>query len=143
MGIDMQEDVVRQARSNLAQWGLSHRFEIVTGDIRDRRTGLGGAFDLITLYNNLYYFPLEERPALLRNLRTLLAPGGALALLSSMQGATSITADFDLILRSTQGCSPLPRLPELKQQLRAAGFRHVESVRLIPTEPLYGVVAIL
>jgi hypothetical protein len=143
VGIDMQEDVVRQARANLEQWGLSQRFEIVLGDIRDRRSDLGGQFDLLTLYNNLYYFPLEERSALLRTLRSLLASGGSLALLSSMQGTTSITADFDLILRSTQGCSPLPHLPELKRQLRAAGFPRVESVRLVPTEPLYGVIATL
>jgi 2-polyprenyl-3-methyl-5-hydroxy-6-metoxy-1,4-benzoquinol methylase len=141
MGLDMQEDVVRQARANLGQWGLADRFKVVLGDIRMPPPDVGGRYDLVTLYNNVYYFPVEERSALFKTLRALVSPGGALALLSSMQGTTPLAADFDLILRSTHGCSPLPRLTELKQQLSDAGFRRAEAVRLVPTEPFYGVIA--
>ncbi|MGA7730398.1 MAG: methyltransferase domain-containing protein [Chloroflexia bacterium] len=143
MGIDMQEDVVRQARDNLGQWGLVDRFKVVLGDIRMPPPDVGEGYDLVTLYNNVYYFPVEERGALFKTLRALVSPGGSLALLSSMQGTTPLAADFDLSLRSTQGCSPLPRLAGLKQQLQAAGFRRVESTRLVPTEPFYGVIATL
>jgi hypothetical protein len=71
----------------------------------------------------------------------LLAPGGTLAIVGSVQGATAMTADFDLALRSTEGCAPLPRLNELKKQLLAAGFREVNTTKLIPTEPFYGITA--
>jgi ubiquinone/menaquinone biosynthesis C-methylase UbiE len=139
-GLDMQEDAVALARGNLAWWGFTERFKVVLGDIRTL-PHLGGPFDLVTLYNNIYYFPVREREALFRTLRNLLNPGGSLALLSSMQGTTPLAADFDLILRSTQGCYPLPRLSDLKRELHEAGFRHVESTRLVPTEPFYGVIA--
>ena len=141
VGLDMQQDVVEQARANLSEWGLADRFKIVLGDIRNPPADLGGPFDLVTLYNNVYYFPLEERAALFKKLRSLLARRGSLALLSSMQGTTPLSADFDLILRSTQGCAPLPRLGDLREQLRAAGFVRVDVSRLVPTEPLYGLVA--
>lgn len=139
-GLDMQQDVVEQARANLAQWNINDRFNIVQGDIRNPPGDLGGPFDLITLYNNVYYFPVSERPALFKILCSLLAPNGSFALLSSMQGTTPITADFDLILRSTQGCAPLPRLTDLEAQIRAAGFSRVEATKLVPTEPFYGII---
>lgn len=141
IGLDMQEDVIRLAARNLKKWGLGERFKVVLGDIRKPPEVVGGGFDLVTLYNNVYYFPVEERVELFRQIRGLLGPGGRLALLSSMQGLTPLSADFDLILRSTVGCAPLPRLDELKNQLREAGFGEVSIVRLVPVEPFYGVVA--
>ncbi len=42
-------------------------------------------FDLITLVNLVYYFPVEQRPELFRVLRSRLAPGGSLAIVMNMQ----------------------------------------------------------
>jgi SAM-dependent methyltransferase len=137
----MQEDVVRLAAANMDAWGLQHRFKIVRGDITTPPSEMGDDFDLVTLYNNVYYFPVEERIDLFRGIGRLLRRGGKFALLSSMQGSTPLSADFDLILRSTVGCAPLPRLDELKEQLSQAGFADVKVARLVPLEPFYGLEA--
>ncbi len=81
------------------------------------------------------------RLGLFRTLRGLLKPGGRFAMVSSMQGMAPLSTDFELILRSTQECAPLPRVGELKGQLEAAGFSSVEVRRLVPIEPFYGVIA--
>ena len=141
VGLDMQADVVEHARANLARWGLRDRFAIIQADIRRPPAEVAGPFDLITLYNNIYYFPPEQRPALFRALGARLAPHGTFALVSSLQGPSLATVDFDLTLRSTRGCTPLPTLAELTEQLRQGGFRQVTTTQLIPLEPFYGVVA--
>lgn len=141
VGLDMQADVVEHARGNLARWGLGDRFTIIEADIRRPPATIDGPFDLVTLYNNIYYFPPEERPALFRALGARLAPQGTFALVSSLQGPSLATVDFDLALRSTRGCTPLPTLAELIDQLHQGGFRQVTHTQLIPLEPFYGVVA--
>lgn len=141
VAIDMQEEVVKQARANLSEWGIRDRFKLMAADVRHPPEELAGPFDLITLYNNVYYFALEERPALFRRLRSWLAPYGALAMVSLMQGSSFTAVDFDLTLRSTVGCAPLPEIDDLTRQLKEGGFSHVKKVRLMPWEHFYGVVA--
>src|SRR5205823_14755531 len=96
---------------------------------------------LVTLYNNIYYFTPEERITLFRDLRSRLEEGGALAIVTAMRDNTIAAAGFDLILRCTIGCTPLPELREITSQLRRSGFAHVESSKLAPLEALYGLVA--
>jgi SAM-dependent methyltransferase len=141
IGIDLQADVVRATSANLRTWGLDTRFTVMQADIRVPPGELNGPFDLLTLYNNIYYFPVAERPALLRGLHARLAPGGRLALVSVFQAPTVSAASFDLMLRSTAGCAPLPRLDELIVQLHDADFGEVRTSRLMPGQPFYGVVA--
>lgn len=141
IGIDIQRDVVERAARNLRSWGLDDRFKVMQLDIRDAGDRLGRDFDLITLYNNVYYFTLDERRDLFRGLRSRLAAGGALAVVSSVQGRGALTNDFDLILRSTAGCAPLPELRETERMLLEAGFRSVRSQRLALAQPLCGIIA--
>lgn len=142
VGIDMQPEVVEQARANLSEWGIHDRFNVMLGDIRHPPADLVGPFDLITLYNNLYYFVPEERIALFSTLRSLLAPDGSLAIACSMmQGNHITTVDLDLMYRSTMGCSWLPTLNEIILELHDSGFRHVRKNKLLPVEPFYGIVA--
>ncbi len=141
VGIDMQPEVVAMATSNLGSWGLGGRATIRTADVRSLTDGFDGPFDLITLYNNIYYFPTAQRTDLFSDLARRLAPGGAIALVSMMGRGSISSADLDLTVRSTIGCGPLPRLDELPGQLRKAGLTKIEQTRLIPPEPLYGMVA--
>jgi hypothetical protein len=60
---------------------------------------------------------------------------------SLFKANTVVSADMDLVLRSTQGISPLPEKGELQAILRNCGYTSVELRRLLPTEPLYGGVA--
>lgn len=141
IGVDMQAEVVSQAALNLKRWGIEGRFRVALADIREPTDDLSGAFDIVTLYNNIYYFPPEERPALFRSLGERLAPGGRLAIVSAMRGDSVTTNDFDLVLRSTVGCTALPDTDELRSQLLDNGFDHVESTRLAPIESFYGLIA--
>ena len=54
------------ARQNVAAWGVADRVTIETGDVRARRAE--PSYDLVTLHNNVYYFPVDERVALLQGL---------------------------------------------------------------------------
>jgi protein-L-isoaspartate O-methyltransferase len=141
IAIDMQEKAVQQTRRNLADWGIDHHFQVFTANIYDPPAELQGPFDLITLYNNIYYFPLAERVALFKTLRAMLTPDGALALVSMMQGNSMEAANFDLVLRSTIGGAPLPELHEVSQQMRDGGFTHIKQTRLMFGEPFFGILA--
>jgi len=141
VAVDVQPSVVEQARANLAAWGVADRFQVLPADIRNPPPEVAGPFDLITLYNNVYYFEEAERPALFRRFRSWLTPGGAFALVSLFHGRTFASMDLDLALRSTVGHTALPELASVRAQLREGGFGHVKTVKLMPMEPLYGLVA--
>jgi len=143
VGVDMDAAVVEQARENLTAWGLLEGFTVLQADICEPPAELGGPFELITLHNNIYYFPPGERVALLASLRAMLTPGGALALSSSMQGKGKnvFAANFDLVTSSMRGCFRVPDKTELEDQLREAGFGQVQTMRLIPGEAYFGILA--
>lgn len=141
VGIDLREEVAARARENLKQWGFPSRFTILHADVRSLPPEARGPFDLVTLYNNVYYFEVGERVNLFRSLRDVLRPGGAFALASLMRGPTALAQDFDLVLRSTLGCAALPSPGELRAQLREAGFENIRAVRLMPNEPFYAIVS--
>jgi SAM-dependent methyltransferase len=141
VAVDVQEEVVKQARENVQAWGVGDRFQVHVADIRRPPPEVAGPFDLITLYNNVYYFEEAERPALFRSFRSWLAPGGAFALVSMFHGRTSASIDLDLALRCTAGCTGLPDLEQTARQLLDAGFSDVKKAKLMPGEPLWGLVA--
>lgn len=142
VGIDMSERVTALAAANFTAWGLAGRCTALHADIRQSgTTGLDGPFDLITLHNNVYYFSPAERADMFAGLRDRLTPAGRLLLTSYFAGKTLAAAQFDLVLRSTAGCWPLPERAELRDALHSAGYPEVTFHRLLPTESLFGVVA--
>ena len=141
VAVDLREDVVHTAAANLETWGVGDRFRVIAADIRMPHDDLGGPFDLVTLFNNIYYFDPAEWPDLFRRIRGWLAPGGALALVSMMRGDTLGALEFDIACRCTEGLAPLPRLNNLTASLRVSGFHDIESTKLVPGESVYGIVA--
>lgn len=143
IGIDMDRAVVKQARHNLAGWGIGDRFTILEGDIRVPPAGLSGSFDLITMYNLIYYFKPEERPALMRSARSMLSPSGRVALATNIQGEPRdiSSSHLNLVVSSLKGCTPLPTLGEVTSLLRNSGLYRIKVTRLIPGTALYGIVA--
>jgi 4-hydroxy-2,2'-bipyrrole-5-carbaldehyde O-methyltransferase len=142
IGVDLEPAVVATARRALHSWGIDDRFAVRCGDARTLPDDLGGSFDLVTLYNNLYYVEPDQRPALFERLRRqLLAPDGRLVVVSMMRGSTVLSLDLDLILSATRGCTPLPREPEVISDLRNSGFRRIRRWTLLPGEPLRALVA--
>jgi predicted O-methyltransferase YrrM len=61
LGLELQPEVAAMARENIRAWGLADRVTIEVGDVRARTPE--PAFDLVTLHNNIYYFPVAERVA--------------------------------------------------------------------------------
>jgi SAM-dependent methyltransferase len=140
LGLDLDAAVVDVARQRLADAGLTERFPVRHADIRT--AGLPAAsFDLVLLFQNIYYFAEDGRPDLLRRLRGRLAPGGALVVASLFAGRSLAAAHYDLLFRATAGCAPLPRRQQLDRQLRDAGFTSTRWVQLVPRESFHAVLA--
>ena len=132
LAIDLQPEVAAEAAENMAVWGIADRVETRQGDIRT--LDLEPQFDLVTLHNNIYYFPEDERTAVLRHARSLLAPGGKLLLTTSCQGGGLSLEVLNLWFSYAEFGGPLPHADELLAQLADAGFADVTARSLIPGE---------
>jgi protein-L-isoaspartate O-methyltransferase len=135
VGLELQPEVAESARKNLREWGLESRATVETGDVRQR--GAQPAFDLATLHNNIYYFPLGERVSLLRHVRCFLRPGGRLLITTGCQGGSPAMEVLNLWATSTAGCGPLPAADELVAQMKEAGFSETRAKRLVPGETFF------
>jgi len=143
VGLDIDEAVVRQAKSNISAWGLSDRFEVFHGDVRHISGKITGPFDLITLYNILYYFEEAERFELLPTLRDMLAPHGALAVVMGFRsrGDDIGMANLNLVNSSLKGLTPLPELHDVTSLLKRYGFGNIEIHKFIPGSTFCGIAA--
>ncbi len=142
-GLDIDAAAVRQAKDNILQWGLQDSFSIHQGDIRCLPEEVAGPFDLITLFNILYYFEEEDRADLLRKLRTMLAPRGVLAVAMNChsQGADVGAANLNMVNCSLKGLTPLPSREQIISLLKRCAFQEVDTHRFIPGSTYYGFVA--
>jgi 2-polyprenyl-3-methyl-5-hydroxy-6-metoxy-1,4-benzoquinol methylase len=142
VGLDIDEAVVQQARRNILAWDLSDRFEILCGDIRHVSKEIAGPFDVITLYNLLYYFEKTERLGLLQTLRGMLVPQGVLAVAMGFRsnGRDIGMANLNLVNSSLKGVTSLPELREVMSLLKQCGFGNIEVHRFMPRSTFYGIV---
>lgn len=143
VGIDVDESAAGQAIENMKVWGLTDKFEIIKGDIRNLPDDIP-PFDLITLVNVVYYFPFKQRPELFRALRSRLTPGGSLAIIMNMQGKDSDfgAANLNMANASMQGVTPLPDPDKLENQLKENGFSTVKVSDLMPGSSFVGMQAL-
>ena len=137
LGVELQPEVAEMARTNLRGCGLEGRVRIEAGDIRARVAS--EKFDIATLYNNIYYFPVEERVALLEHIGSFLKPGGFLLLTTFCQGGGLGAEALNLWAAATEGCGRLPSEEELVSQLRQAGYGKVKSMNLMPGDSFVAV----
>lgn len=135
LGMELQSDVAGVARQNIADWGLGDRVVIECGDIRQKSPD--ELFDIVTLYNNIYYFPVAERCSLLKQLRTFLKPGGMILLTTCCQGGSAGVDILNLWGASTCGCGRLPFVEELEQQLVESGFADIQLKSLFAGDKYY------
>lgn len=130
LGVELQPAVAEMARTNLRMWGLEGRVRIANGDIRAMMHD--ESYDIATLYNNIYYFKVEERVALLRHIGSFLKPGGFLLATTCCQGGSLGVEALNLWGAATQGAGRLPAEEELVRQLNEAGFSSVKTTNLLP-----------
>jgi SAM-dependent methyltransferase len=130
LGLELQPTVAETAKRNVFAWGHQTRVKVETGDIREKAPD--DPFDIATLYNNVYYFPVEERVRLLRHISSFLKPGGFLLLTTCCQGGSLGAEALNLWGAATGGAGRLPGEDELVTQLREAGYQTVKTKNLVP-----------
>ena len=130
VGMELQPEVAEMARRNLREWGLEGRVKVEDGDFRAK--AIGEQFDIATLYNNIYYFPVDERVALLKRIGSFLKPGGFLLLTTCCQAGSLGVEALNLWGAATAGAGRLPAEKELVDQLRRAGYSNVRTKNLMP-----------
>lgn len=145
-GIDTDPGAAVIAQRTITDRGLADRAHVLRADLRDllredAAGPLGGPFDLVLLANMVYYVPLAERVQLFRDVAGLLAPGGALLVVSTVATPQLVSRHFDLLLRAQEGRMELPDVDTLVAQLSAAGLTPGPPRRIAPGNPLVAVVA--
>lgn len=135
LGLELQPDVAEVARKNLFQWGVSDRTNVEAGDVRKRTPQ--GDFDLVTLHNNIYYFPVAQRIEVLAHVARFLKPGGQLLMTTGCQGGSVGMDILSLWGAATEGCGRLPTPDELVDHLEKAGFMRIRCHNLLPGDSYY------
>lgn len=135
VGLELDSHVAEIARCNIQTRGLQDRVKIVVEDARNYRTP--ELFDILTLYNNIYYFPVEERIELFRHLRSLLNTNGRILLTTGCMNGSIEFELVNLIHAATKGWGRLPDKNEMLQQLSEAGFERNSAINLIPGNKYY------
>ena len=140
VGIELDPIAARHAVENLSRQGLDGRARVLVGEARENLAG-EGPFDVSLLANMVYYVPVVDRPALFRTVRDVLAPGGALVVVTTALTDDPFSRHFDLLIRAQQGSMELPDMDVLRAQVEEAGFTAGAPRRLTPGEPLMALVA--
>lgn len=130
VGLELQQDAADVARANIQSWALHGQVSIETGDIRARP--VSPDFDVATLYNNIYYFQVDERVALLSRIKGMLKPGGSLLLTTCCQGGNLGMEALNLWGASNTQGGRLPSVDEMVDQMKQAGYVAVDTIKLIP-----------
>ena len=137
VGVDADPDAAALARRTLTERGLADRASVEAVDIQELLgTGRAGALtdgiELALLANVIYYVPVKERVALLRAIARLLAPGGALVVVTTVAGPQLFSRHLDLLLRAQDGRMELPAVDVLLGQLHEAGLQPGAPERIGP-----------
>lgn len=129
VGIDLDENALATARATLHDAG--DRCTLHHVRLEDFAAERDGAFDLVLLLQNIYYWAPDARAGVLARLRRL-APSGTVVVASAVPTGPPFNRQFDLVLRLTAGIWRLPTGAELASDLRAAGFEHLDLVEPMP-----------
>jgi SAM-dependent methyltransferase len=135
LGLELQPNVANVAYQNIQEWGLQDRVRIEVGDIREK--AIGEHFDIATLYNNIYYFPVKDRVSLLRHIKKFLKANGFLLLTTCCQGGSLGIGVLNLWGAATATGGRLPSVEEIIKQLVEAGYQNVQATSLIPGDKFY------
>lgn len=138
LGLELQPQVADMATENIRAWGLQDRVAIECRDVRDKQPD--ETFDIVTLHNNIYYFTVDERVALLAHIRKCLAPNGFLLATTGCQGGSVALESLNLWAAATAGCGWLPEVKEMLGYYKDAGYVNPRSIRLIPGDKYYAFV---
>jgi 4-hydroxy-2,2'-bipyrrole-5-carbaldehyde O-methyltransferase len=139
VGLEIQPEVGAFARKNIHDWQLDDRVTIEIGNILDFQTSR--KFDLVTLHNNIYYFPENKQVDLARRLKTFLKPGGRLVITTGCRDGGIAMKVLNLWAVMTEGAGALPKPDELQTKLVQAGFQNIRVKNLMPGDRFYQFIA--
>ena len=138
LGIDVDQAVVDLARERVCAWGLADRARIELGDILD--VPPRPEYDLVTLHNGIYYFPVSDRVSLLEHLKGFVRPGGRILLTTNCRGrGAAIVEVLSYVMSATRG-GRLPTPAEMLDQMEKAGLTTRPPIRPVPREPFHAFV---
>jgi SAM-dependent methyltransferase len=129
-GLELQKKVADFARKNTFVWQIEDRVTIESMDIRNYKSE--EKYNIITFYNLIYYFPVNERINILRHLSGFLHPDGQLILTTLCPVNDPSIQLMNLWASMTDGCGPLPYPENVFEQLKEAGLDEVQFEQLIP-----------
>jgi SAM-dependent methyltransferase len=127
-GIDRDAGAVELAITGLTGSGIA----VARADLGDLPQHLLGPWDVVLLAQNIYYWPPDERSALLARVGELAGGAGSVIAISAVPTRVAIGRHLDVALRVTVGCSRLPTPTELAADARTAGFSDVRVEQLAP-----------
>lgn len=145
VGVDVDPQAAVLTEQTLTARGLAGRAQVLHADVRspEARTGpLAGPFGFALLANVVYYLPMAERVALLRDVAGLLEPGGVLMVVTTVASPHLFSRHFDLLLRAQEGEMGLSDVDTLQHQLADAGLRPATPRPLAPGVPVVTVTAV-
>ena len=116
--------VLEVAKENARAAGVLERVEFLPGSAFD--VEFGGPYDAVLLTNFLHHFDEETCVALLRKIRSALAPGGITATLEFVPNEDRVTpamaAQFSMMMLGTTAKGDAYTLRDLERMHVAAGF---------------------
>ncbi len=138
-GIDLAPDVVAHTEAELVREGYGSRVSLAAVDVRAWTPPK--PYDVVTLINDVYYFPPGERAALYAKVREMLTPGGTLVVVSGLRPGSIAGTHLHFLLVCQEGEAALPTRGEIEREVTEAGFTVVDAAELVPTEPFVGLRA--
>jgi predicted O-methyltransferase YrrM len=116
--------VVGVAQTHAKAAGIDRRVTLLPGDART--VAFGGPYDLVLMINALEFFDARSRPRILQRAHDALAPGGAIAVRSTLQDPARLSPPdamaHDLMLLALQVPDRPLSARQVRAALRAAGF---------------------
>ncbi len=123
--------VLEVAKENARAAGVLDRMEFTAGSAFD--VEFGGPYDAVLLTNFLHHFDEETCVALLRKIRSALAPGGITATLEFVPNEDRVTpvmaAQFSMMMLGTTAKGDAYTLRDLERMHVAAGFSGIAPAR--------------
>jgi SAM-dependent methyltransferase len=144
VGLENDERVAAKASQRLSA-PLGGRGQVVVGsapaDLARAQQALGGPADLVLLANVIYYVPLADRAAFLRDVAEVTAPGGAVLVVTTVVEPTAGSRHIGLLFQAQRTPMLLPTAEGLVADLRRAGLNPDKARRVTPGEPVVAVLS--
>jgi SAM-dependent methyltransferase len=140
IAIDVDTEAVAIAGKKIIENSIEENFMVQQDNIMAPSTIKDETFDLVTSFSNMHYFSDKDKITLFSAVNNMVREKGRFILATGFKTNTISSAYYDLIFSSTRGLWPLPRIDDIADQIKKAGFSRVEISNLFG-ESFKGIVA--